>query len=145
MFANPTPARRYVYGALAGGLLLLLAGSLPLQIAATPAGYRPMLLVMVAAGLALAVPAGLGLTWLELAALRRPALQGELHDELSVRNSVRAMAVGYAVLVVAGALALPLIALTRAPGLPVLTAVVLIGILAHVASFAWFERQGDDD
>ena len=145
MLANPARTRRYLFGLIAAGLLLLLAGAVPLQLEGTPGSYRPMLLVLVSLGLLIAVPASIGLTVLELVALRRPVLRGELHDELSVRNGVRAMAAGYMVFVLASALALPLSAILRLPTLSVLTALVLLGILTHAASFAWLERQGDDD
>ena len=141
---NPARSRRYLFGLIAAGLVLLLAGSVPLQLEGTPGFYRPMLLVLVMLGLLVAVPSSLALTLIELTALRRPALQGALHDELSTRNSVRAMAVGYVVFVLASVFALPLSAILRLPTLSVLTAVVLLGIIAHAGSFAWFERQGDD-
>ena len=141
--ANPARTRRRLFAALAGGLVLALAGALPLQGRAPPAS--PLFLALAALGATIAVAASVALMALQLRAWRRPALADELHDELSNRNAVRAMAIGYVVLVIAGGGALVAAAFVPIGALPALTAVLLSGVAAHLASFAWFERQGDDD
>jgi len=140
---NPARTRRRLFAALAGGLVLALTGALPLQGEAPPAA--PLFLALAALGAAIAVAASLALMALQLRAWRLPALGEELHDELANRNSVRAMALGYVVLVIAGGGALLAAAFLPIGALPALTAVLLPGIATHLASFAWFERQGDDD
>ncbi len=127
--------------AIALGLALVLPCAIALQAGAEA---RLPLLAGVAAGTLLALPASLALTALHLRALARPRLGDELNDELSTRNSVRAMAIGYVVALAVAGGALPVAAFVMLPALPVLTAVVLAGVVAHVGSFAWFERQGDE-
>lgn len=145
MTGNPGRVRRRLFAAIALGVAVMMVGSLPLQLAGTPDQYRAILLALVALGSLIAIPASLWLAGLELTALCRPALQGELHDELSARNSVRAMAVGYGVMLFAGVVALPLSAILHLSSLPVLTVTILLGVTAQTGSFALFERQGDHD
>lgn len=139
---NPTRTRRRLLIAIAAGLLLLMPCAIVLQTGADAA--KSWLLAGVALGTLVALPASLALTALQLRALRRPALDDELNDELANRNSVRAMAVGYIAAIAVAGTALPLAAWFAWPALPPLTAVVLAGVAAHLASFAWLERQGDD-
>lgn len=138
---NPARTRRRLLTAIAAGLLLLMPCAIALQAGASVDSW---LLAGVVLGIGLAVPASLALAALQLRALARPALDATLNDELATHNSVRAMAVGYVAAVLAGGFALPLAAWFAWPALPPLTAVVLAGVVAHLASFAWFERQGDD-
>lgn len=142
MASNPARRRRRLMGAIALGLLAVLPCAVALQ---SGAGPRGPLLAGVLIGTLVALSASLAMTWMQLRALRRPALDEMLNDELSTRNSVRAMAVGYIAAVGTGGLALPVAAWLGLPALPLLTAVVLAGVATHAASFAWFERQGDED
>jgi hypothetical protein len=113
---NPARTRRRLTWVLAAGLVLLLVGAIALQTGTAFAGRPTLPLALVAAGGLLALPAAVLLTALNLKAMRSPSL-GELHDELSARNSLRAMAAGY------------------------VAAIVGAGLLG---SFAWLERQGDE-
>ncbi|WP_066793525.1 hypothetical protein [Sphingomonas soli] len=141
MASDPARTRRRLMAALALGLLLLLPCAILLQ---TGTGPQAPLLAGVVAGAATAMSASLGMTGLQLRALGRPALDEVLNDELSTRNSVRAMAVGYVAAVSVAGIALPLAVWLGLPAVPLLTGVVLAGVVAHAGSFAWFERQGDD-
>ena len=141
MSSNPARTRRRLMAALAIGLLLVLPCAIALQMEMGP---RTPLLAGVALGAALAVAASLGMTALQLGALARPRDAEMLYDELSTRNTVRAMAVGYVAAVSVAGLSLPAAAWLSLSATPLLTAVVLAGVVAHAASFAWFERQGDD-
>ena len=142
MTVNPARTRRRLMAALAIGLLLVLPCAIALQ-----AGLGPstVLLAGTVLGAALAVAASLGMTALQLGALARPRDAEMLHDELSTRNTLQAMAIGYIVAMWVAGLSLPVAAWLSLPATPLLTAVVLAGVVAHAASFAWFERQGDDD
>jgi hypothetical protein len=143
MIENPARARRHLFAALAAGLLLALTGVIPLQTEAP--SHSSLFLVLTVAGTVIAIAASVALMIFQVRAVRRSALRSELYDELSNRNAVRAMAVGYVVLASGAAAAVLTAAFFPLPALPVLTAVLLLGIAAHIASFAWFERQGDDD
>lgn len=141
MASDPARTRRRLMAALALGLLLLLPCAILLQ---TGTGPRTPLLAGVIAGALIAMSASLGMTRLQLRALGLPALDEVLNDELSTRNSVRAMAVGYVAAVTVAGIALPLAVWLGLAAVPLLTGVLLAGVVAHVGSFAWFERQGDD-
>lgn len=140
MASDPARTRRRLMAVLALGLLLLLPCAILLQ---TGTGPETPLLTGVILGAMIAMSASLGMTSLQLRALGRPALNEVLNDELSTRNSVRAMAVGYVAAVTVAGVALPLAAWLDLPTVPLLTGVLLAGVLAHAGSFAWFERQGD--
>jgi hypothetical protein len=140
---NPARLRRRLTTLLVVGLLLVLPSALALQTTA-PRGLQPALLAMVGLGALLAVASSAALTWLNLRSLRRPALGEELHDELSVRNAVRSMAVGYAAAVAGLGIALPIGAFVPLPMTPLLTFILLVAVVAQLGSFAWLERQGDE-
>lgn len=139
---DPARLRRRLMMAIALGLLLVLPCAVALQ--AGLAEQRTLPLLGIALGTMLALAGSLGLTALQLHAFARPALGQMLDDELAARNSLRAMAIGYVAAIGTGGLALPLAAWLAFPAVPVLTAVVLVAVVAHAASFAWLERQGDD-
>lgn len=141
MASNPARTRRRLMAALTIGLILVLPCAIALQMGVGP---RTALLVGVALGTALAVAASLGMTAQQLGALTRSRDAEMLYDELSTRNTVRAMAIGYVAAVSVAGLSLPVAAWLSLPAMPLLTAVVLAGVVAHAASFALFERQGDD-
>lgn len=141
---NPTRTRRRLMLGLALGLIMIMPSAILLQTGALGGDHATTLLIILGAGLLVAAPASIGLTVLQLRALGDGAMSGELNDELSTRNSVRAMAVGYVAMAAAAGYALPLGVFIDMPLAPVLTGVLLSGVLAHVLSFAIFERQGDD-
>ena len=141
---NPARTRRRLMLVLALGLAMIMPSAILLQTGALGEGHGTALLIVLGAGFLLAAPSSMGLTILQLRALGDAAMSGELNDELSTRNSVRAMAVGYVAVAAAAGYMLPLSAFIDLPLAPVLTGVLLSGVLAHVLSFAVFERQGDD-
>ncbi|MBA4000465.1 hypothetical protein [Brevundimonas sp.] len=141
---NPARTRRRLMLSLALGLAMLMPSAILLQTGALGGSHTTTLLIVLAVGLLLAAPGSIGLTVLQVRALRDPSMNQELNDELSTRNSVRAMAVGYVTIAAAAGYALPLSVFVDMPLAPVLTGVLLSGVLAHVLSFAIFERQGDD-
>ena len=140
---NPARLRRRLTMALVAGLVLILPSALALQTGAL-FGSKSWLLLLLGLGAGLALGGSVALTWLNLRSLRRPALGDELHDELAVRNAVRAMAAGYSVAVIGLGLVLPISAFVPLPITPVLTFILLIAVVAHLGSFAWLERQGDE-
>ncbi|GAD59218.1 hypothetical protein IWC96_06000 [Brevundimonas sp. BAL450] len=141
---NPARTRRRLMFSLALGLAMLMPSAILLQTGALGANHTTTVLIILAVGLLLAAPGSIGLTVLQLRALRDRSMNQELNDELSTRNSVRAMAVGYVAIAAAAGYTLPLSVFIDMPLAPVLTGVLLSGVLAHVLSFAIFERQGDD-
>ena len=141
MSSNPARTRRRLMAALAIGLIVVLPCALALQIGVGP---RTPLLAGAVSGAALAVIASLGLTMLQFGALARPREAEMLYDELSTRNTVRAMAIGYVAAIAVAGLSLPVAAWLSLPATPLLTALVIVAVVAHAVSFAWFERQGDD-
>ena len=144
MVSNPARTRRRLMGVLILGLLLVMASAVGLQLGSTGESMRAAWLGGLALGCLLALPASVSVTILNLRGLRSPDLAGELHDELAAQNGVRAMAVGYGAFLVTAGVALPLGVLFALPLGPVLTIVLLAGIVAHLASYVLFERQGDD-
>lgn len=142
---NPARTRRRLMLGLALGLAMIMPSAILLQSGALDGSRTAPLLAVLGAGFLLAAPSSLGLTVLQLGALRDAAMNGALNDELSTRNSVRAMAIGYLAMAAVAGYALPISVFIDLPLAPVLTGVLLSGVLAHVASFALFERQGDDD
>ena len=144
MTSNPARTRRRLMGVLILGLLLVMASAVGLQLGRTGESWRAAWLAGLALGCLIALPASLFVTVLNLRGLRSPDLAGELHDELAAQNGIRAMAVGYGAFLVTAGAALPLGVLFALPLGPVLTAVLLVGIVAHLAAFVRFERQGDD-
>lgn len=142
---NPARTRRRLMLGLALGLAMIMPSAILLQSGALDGSRTAPLLAVLGAGFLLAAPSSLGLTVLQFGALRDAAMNGALNDELSTRNSVRAMAIGYLAMAAVAGYALPLGVFIDLPLAPVLTGVLLSGVLAHVASFALFERQGDDD
>ncbi|MFN3815667.1 hypothetical protein [Brevundimonas sp.] len=141
---NPARTRRRLMLSLALGLAMIMPSAILLQTGALGGDHTTTLLIILVAGLLLAAPGSIGLTVLQIRALRDPSMNQELNDELSTRNSVRAMAVGYVAMAAAAGYALPLSVFIDMPLAPVLTGVLLSGVLTHVLSFAIFERQGDD-
>ena len=141
---NPGRTRRRLMLSLALGLAMIMPSAILLQSAVLGEDRNGVLLIILAAGFLLAAAGSMGMTVMHLRALRDRSMNDELNDELSTRNSVRAMAVGYVVIASAAGYALPLSVFIDMPLGPVLTGVLLSGVLAHVLSFALFERQGDD-
>jgi hypothetical protein len=141
MSSDPARTRRRLMSATALGLLVLLPCAIALQLGV---GDRDPLLAGIVLGWLISTAATIALTRLHLRMLGRPKLADALNDELSTRNAVRAMAVGYVAAVGVGGMALPLAAWLSLPAVPLLTGVIVISVAAHLLSFALFERQGDD-
>lgn len=140
---NPARLRRRLMLGLALGFALILPSAVLLQTGALP-GREALLMAVLIAGCLIAAPASVGLTALQLRAAADPALRRALDDELANRNAVRALAVGYVAMLTVTGYVLPVSVFIDLPLTPVLTGLLLTGVLAYAVSFAIFERQGDD-